>query len=1023
MEMKKNKITDILSEFKILVKKSGNKVAIETAEKQYTFKELDELSDIIMDRILDVTAGKRTRILLYLSHTHNIIVSVLAVLKTGNVYIPVSLKENEKKKKYISDCCNARIVITDQELTSIANTIQVSDINRNLWENKERKYAKYKDLDEIYILFTSGSTGEPKGCAITYGNLLYIINNMQEICPTDENSAYCFSTPYTFDVSTTEIYGWIGGGKVVVCDTTQYTQYRDLCILVAKHKITHLAISPSGFANMLKLHNEEALSLFANQIEYLMVAGEEFKKSIYDKWNSEKWSFRLFNLYGPTEATVYALCYELKHDMNYEKGIPLGEPLTGCSYVIDNVDKDGIGELVLIGDGICLGYINNKTEMNKRFNSLPDCKSYRTGDMVSFENGQLLYHGRNDDQIQINGIRVELGEIEATMMEVEEIDDVCVASNGKLLISYVCLKRGVQTDIANIKKSLETIMPRYKIPNYIRIVDEIPLNENRKSDRKKILAEYAESCKKNKNKRKANQETNEIIVLKHMRAILKDKVGMTDFSVDDNFFEWGGDSLDAFTLASFLEEEFHISLDINAVYLYNTAKMLSEYISKPMVKEEKALSNEAYNLSNLAELNHKVNEFLFTSITKKLRYYRTMYLQKSYYFKRIGGVISFDYNIGNSYTEEDIIKAVIGLLKGNSILRSKLIVTDNDVFFAEYDVEEDTNIPSVIINSTSGENYVEFLENNYSAEVLNARYHEGFLSLFIIASINNCFHIVGLLDHCIADAGCEAIIKRKLGDYLNGKESKKTMEYHEYINTVIIKNTMDKIETHPYMEILRNYVIPNKEEILEKMTNKTCKIEISNMKVTNTLEYTLFISYLTSQMLARKLKRNIAHGITLNNRDYKNYNLSETVGDVHTNMILTYDQGMSFEEYKDKAHAIMGIFGEDYFQPYQAIESDYPILTPKQQEYMDMILGTQLLKVNFLGQYSLNEIKIKEGYMYQMQQDLHNMLNAIYVTAYANKDKLFIYISKDILEGEDYITFEYDQLVTYDTQCPAKLSG
>ena len=1005
------KINNVIDEFKLLVKNKGNDTAIETADRKISFQELNELSDIMMDQILMRTVGERTRVVLYLSHSYQIIVSILAVLKSGNVYVPVSLKANEGRKKYIAECCDAKLAITDQEYPYIPNVIQVADLKKIAWTEQGRSYAKYEEDDETYMLFTSGSTGEPKGCAITYGNLLYILNNMQEICPTDETSAYCFSTPYTFDVSTTEIYGWIGGGKVVVCDTTQYTSYRDFCMLVEKHKMTHLAISPSGLANMFKMYNESDIAILANQLQYVMVAGEEFKKTIYDKWNAEKWNFRLFNLYGPTEATVYALYYELQHDMNYEKGIPLGGPLAGCEYIIENVDQDGIGELVLLGDGICSGYINNETEMKKRFGTILNAKNYRTGDMVSFENGTLLYHGRNDDQIQINGIRVELGEIEATMMELDEIVDVCVASNGKILISYVCLQDASKMDVVQLKEKLGTIMPRYMIPNYINIVDAIPLNENRKSDRKRILAEYMECQKQEKKKRTNNSEANEMIILKHMKAILLDKVGMGDIDVEDDFFEYGGDSLAAFTLVSYLEEEFHVVLDVNVVYLNKNARNLGKYISQMKSENVETCEDEEDNLLHMSRLNEAVNQYMFDTSDTMIRSYKTMYLQNSYYHNKVGGILAFDYNVGSFYSVNQIKSALVTLMKENSVLRTKLKKTEDGLYFQEFETVEKEEIPYVELGCASIEKYIRYLKDIYVTQIYNARYHEGYLALFIVAKINKNYFVLTFADHCIADAGCESIIKRKIGDLLNGIESTKTRTYHEYVELLRERNTMNKLQENSYMQDLQKYVVPNRDEVLAGMTDQTCKIEISNVNLKTALDYTLFVSYVTSNMIAQKIKRDIATGIVLNNRDYVKYTLSESLGDLHTNMIIFYNRGMNFADYKKNAQEIIQLFGEDYFQPYQAIEDNYPIFTPLQQEYMDTIIGTRILKVNFLGQYTMNEIQEKEKYMNEMQHNLHEMLNAVYATAYACHDKIFIYLSKDIFEGQKHIACEFEELV------------
>lgn len=1005
-------MNNIVERFLEIVSKRGESVAIETVDRKITFGELNQLSDKMMEHIMSATGTKRTRVILYLSHTYNIIVAILAILKSGNVYIPVSLEATEERKKYIAECCQADLAITDQEYPYVQKVIHVVDVENDELEEKKRDYVTYKGSDEVYILFTSGSTGEPKGCAITYNNLLYILNNIQKFCPTDVNSAYCFSTPYTFDVSTTEIYGWIGGGKVVVYDTTQYTSYRDFCKIVDKHRITHLAISPSGLANMLKTYKECDLEILANRLQFVMVAGEEFKKTIYDKWNKENWKFRLFNLYGPTEATVYALHYELQHNSNYEDGIPLGEPFEECDYVIDNPDSEGIGELVLLGEGICAGYINNEAEMKKRFNLVSSKRSYNTGDMVSVKNGILYYRGRNDDQIQINGIRVELGEIEAAMMKLNEIDDVCVASYSKMLISYVCLKKEIELDTVELRKRLSMLMPRYMIPNYIKIVSQIPLNENRKSDRKKIIREYI-AIKDAEVKEKVSYiEKDASMILCYMKEILEEKMDNIDLREEDDFFEKGADSLDAFTLAAYLEEKFGLKLDVDMIYLNRSARGIGQYIAsvKGQNQKEEKLADEE-NLLKMAELNWDVHNYLYDTTSKMIRSYRALYLQQVYYFNKIKGSIVLDYNVGMGYSKEKVHEALLQLMQQNIILRSKLKKEDGCLYFEEYEVNEETRIPIVKLSSNNSKPYLKFLLDNYTAQIYEARFHEGYLALFIIAEIDGICHVIGFLDHCIGDAGCVAIIKRKIGKLLSGERAIQSISYYEYVKQLNKKNTLKRVEKHPYIKKLCQYVVPNREEFLDGLENDICKIELEHVPQMDSYDYTVLVSYLAAKIISNCLGRNIATSVTLNNRDYLQYQLKESIGDVHTSMSFMYNRGMKFDEYARQAQKVWNMFGKGFFQPFQAIENNYPSCTREQRGYMDMVVRTRVLKVDFLGQISEEKLKIKEGSMQLLYKDLHRMINSIYATAYAQKDTLVIYFSKDVLQGREKNSYDYAEIV------------
>ena len=471
---------DIYGIFENNVKIYPKQIMIQDENIQLTYEEVYRLVNCYAEKINNVTKGEQTRILLYLNHSYKIIIAILSVLKTGNSYIPIAISKDNNRLKEISKIAQTNIVITDTQFCDEAyKMVKMNDnLEINVQLESVQNHYIYKNEDEIYVLFTSGSTGIPKGVSVTYGNLLYLMKNMISLNKSYKNIKYCFSTAYTFDVSVTEIFSFVYGESTYVYDIAKYENYRNFPETIYQNKITHIAFSPSGFKNMILAFNEKQLRKMNQSIKCLMLAGETFKKDIFVEWKNNNWNFDLWNMYGPTEATVYATAFKLSKDADYPSSIPIGRVLEDVTYFIDKKDDRGIGELVLGGKGISGGYINNDDENNKKFININNKRYYRTGDLFSEDkHGVLYFHGRNDDQVQLNGIRVELGEIESRILGISEVVEAVVLYNQKKLIAFIQVRNNI-----DLQPKLVEILPRYMIPNIIQYVSDFPLNTNNKPE-------------------------------------------------------------------------------------------------------------------------------------------------------------------------------------------------------------------------------------------------------------------------------------------------------------------------------------------------------------------------------------------------------------------------------------------------------------------------------------------------------------------------------------------------------------
>lgn len=1002
------KITNIIAVFKEQVKIQPDNILLIDKTLKLTYKEVDIMSDNLATEILRFTRDKKARVLLNLNHNYKIIVSIIAILKTGNSYIPTANDISDDRLEYIKKSTDTDLIISEKCKNIIRqNIIFDSKYSSSKLQNK-MVIKNYDVNDEVYVLFTSGSTGSPKGVSISYGNLIYILNNMESICPTDNDSTYCFTTPYTFDVSTTEIYGWINGGRIAVANIASYQDFKNFPNYAKEMKITHFAISPSGFVNMLRVYNSVEKDKLVYNLKYLMIAGEAFKKKIFDEWDKKDWKFRLFNFYGPTEATVYALYYELEHGKVYKNNIPIGNTLEGCGYYIDNLIENGIGELVLYGEGIAKKYINNDSETVKKFGFYKGQKSYRTGDLVSKEGNIVIYHGRNDDQIQINGIRVELGEIEYYIRQDERISDVCVATYNDIILAHITLVNAYKEDFTIIKKDLSRRMPKYMVPNYIKAVNELALNENKKADRKVVVNEYLKG-KKNT----ALSNGGDRSVIKYICKIMTNNLEGTLVNCNDDYFELGADSLDVFALVAAIDEKFGIELSIDSIYLYRTPEKLAKYISEKeeekLVKKSLSEKDHKIDWNDIVILTKEVQNYLYGEHKCLKNRYRTLYLQQMYYYNKFDSFIAFDFDIGLQFTLKEIKEGLIKLVETNPILHSTIVPFNDYLLFEEYELNEYDFIPEIFIDELYVNDLKQFIKSNYATEMFYSRYNAGFTSLFVIVRTVSKYFVIFILDHCVGDASCENLIKNQLINILNNVENCKSKSYKTYCEHVIENISLEKVVNHWYYKNLKKCQINNKNIFIDSLSSESCKIAIRNVPFSNNLKVTLLVSYVISDAVKKITNCDIAVRSLLNMRELEKSQYKDTIGDVHVGISFINKLSMNLREFNQEAEKIVKLLTEEPFHPDQAVNDMFPKYNKDQKEIKNVLINSKVITVNYLGLKSDEELDKIEQTINGIQERLYGIEKQIYVTAYNSKGNIIIFLNKNVY-GSRFINMDFKKL-------------
>lgn len=985
-------INNIFAEFEKIVNSRPYDTMIITKDNRYSYQQIYNESIWYAQQLRKLLAGKKGRVLLEFKHSYKIIVAILAVLHEGCSYVPLRESDMRNLDK-ISEITNSNVIMSDRVIDKCSlNQIMISNIHidkSNLSKETIEPASSYDRNEEVYVLFTSGSTGTPKGCSISMSNLNYIINNMK-MFNSPGKMVYGFTTPYTFDVSTTEIYSFLYGAILGIIDITEYTEFRQFPELICRLGITHLSMSPSGFSNILKSFSQERIAKMSNCLKYAFIAGEVFSKNIWNIWEENNWPFRLYNMYGPTEATVYATMYELEHGKKYDTSIPIGVCLDGAHYIIDG-ENTRSGELVICGDGISNGYINNDEEGKRRFYHKDGKRYYRTGDYVSVQDdGLIYYHGRKDDQVQINGIRVELGEISARIRQLEYMEESMVLQINNQLVAFVQYKENDEHTTEFVRNDFTKVMPRYMLPNTIITVKKFELTSHGKIDRKKLVHLYEkETSKSDVSMDKASNDAATIL------NIMNDCLGeIRMHSIADDFYEAGADSLVTFAVAGQIADVLGYSIYPDDIYSLRSPINITHHFSKSaIICDTNTHDNDGGILKKITKLNRDISDYLYTGDFSGHEF-AAIHYQYYYFPGRFNVMISFEYRLKNTNVEEAAV-AICRVVRKNRILGSSIKERNGYLYFKEHTPPRESDIPVFPCNL---ENVSDYIREYCEKEVYNARYMSGRLALFVIIRRSSDINIIGVLDHCIADGACVSIIKKKLSDELNHIDSSSCLQYEDYC-CILRENNSDigKALDCKYIQELKECKVKARMEQISSIPDKEMVFTVNNPYVANNMYTVFYIMYKVGKSFETILTHDeYALRTIINLREYKKYSFKDTIGDMHTNIAFRYSKGISYEDFVKRCEDTIDYFSENLFSP-SFMKHKKMLPKSENQEKLESILtDCKLFSIDYLGEISENDIETKSRDIRELQIEMYRDEKLIYITAVTCADKIIIYTNKEI---------------------------
>ncbi|WP_242223488.1 non-ribosomal peptide synthetase [Bacillus cereus group sp. BfR-BA-01380] len=574
--------------------KSPNQVAISMGNQQITYRELKQRSDQIANYLCENNVKKGQRVTIMMEREIDTIVSIISVLKSGGVYVPITPEFPESRIQYILNDSESQIVITRKKYREFILKCDIKMLcidELEYFTSYEPFERQHTSADIAYIIYTSGSTGLPKGVAVPHKGVVNLSYSLKNNFSLTNKEIFLQFASIIFDASIIEIFPiLLSGGEVYIISEIQKRSVEDF-IKVIQTKHVNYCILPTVFFKLLVTMPKDMLCNL-HSLKCIFVGGETLPAESVRNWQ-EKMGLKIpiINAYGPTEATVCTTMHEIKEEILDEQSIiPIGRPIHNSEVFI--VSPSGtlcppnvIGELYIGGEGVAKGYINQEEKTKAAFITSDLLKNsnkvfYCSGDLARLlPNGNVEFLGRKDNQVKLRGYRIELGEIEEVLLQHPKVEDTVsfVYKNDKMVSFYVSKDNKVIKD-DELKEFLNTKLPDFMIPNYLFQCETFPLSPSGKIDRKKLEMQITSLLEKKADQYMPPTSNTEKKLAGVWAYVLKLEKQM--ISKDEDFFGLGGHSLIAVQVLNQIQRVFHVKLEIKDIFKYRTISRLSAYIEK-----------------------------------------------------------------------------------------------------------------------------------------------------------------------------------------------------------------------------------------------------------------------------------------------------------------------------------------------------------------------------------------------------------------------------------------------------------
>ncbi|MEQ9407226.1 MAG: amino acid adenylation domain-containing protein [Fuerstiella sp.] len=601
--------------FEAQVARTPDAVAVEFRDVCVTYAELNARADQLSYHLS--AAGVRASDFVGLSVDRSVemVVALLGILKAGGAYVPLDADlPPARLRQLIAEAGLRWIVTTEQTAASLRavpadvsgpsapQLILLEDVPADVPSDTDPALMTAGPSNErdgltamspAYVNYTSGSTGEPRGVVVPHRGVVRLVKSVDYVSLTPDETLLHLST-ISFDASTFEIWGaLLNGGRLVVMPPGQ-PSLAEIGEAIRRHHVTTLWLTAGLFHLMVDEHLDDLRPL-----RQLLAGGDVLSPEHVSRARRALPNCRLINGYGPTENTTFTCCYTIDDEPDPGRSIPIGRPISQTTvYLLDSqqqpVPAGAVGELYTGGDGLALGYLNHPDLTAEKFiphpfSDDPDSRLYRTGDLGRLlPDGNIQFLGRTDHQVKLRGYRVELGEIEATLRQLPEVQDAVVlanitASGDRQLVAFFVpdmpSHNSVDDDGSSekacvsgsiLRSRLAEKLPCYMVPTQYHAVQDLPLTANGKVDRRALAERSLDQVEAGEGPKTALEQ--------QLAEIWQQLLPVDKISRDANFFELGGHSLLAAKLVTRIEKDIGCHLSIANVLQCPTIATQARFI-------------------------------------------------------------------------------------------------------------------------------------------------------------------------------------------------------------------------------------------------------------------------------------------------------------------------------------------------------------------------------------------------------------------------------------------------------------
>lgn len=577
------------------------KVALITHSIQLSYAELNNLANRLAHQLINLGVQPEVRVGISVARDSVALpVGLLAILKAGGCYVPLDPEYPPDRLDFMIKDSGIRLLLVETQFLGrlpVTDGLSVIELDQGITATgNENNPAVIPHPDNLaYVIYTSGSTGRPKGVPVPHGALAMHLAAIERIYDARASDRELMFFSINFDAAVEQWLTPLMAGATLVLSSPEQLAGEGFAELIASQQITRLHLPPAYLRMLLPQLQETD-----HPVRVCIVGGEAWHTSDVVATRARFQQARLVNAYGPTETVITPTAWfsdagqDLLRQLDGEF-TPIGQPVgRRCTYVFDAelnlVPLGAIGELYIGGEGLARGYLDRPGLTAERFVADPfDAEGgrlYRTGDLVRWRgDGQLEYWGRADQQIKLRGFRVELGEIEAQLLALDNVREAAVIAqdgpHGLRLVAYVNIQNVDQSTASMLKTALSEVLPDYMVPGLIVFLDTLPLTPNGKIDRQALPAADLMDA--------ADYDPPENDLEAKIADIWATVLQVSQVGLHNNFFDLGGHSLLLIKIKQRLETELRLSVAIVDLFKYTTVASLAKYLNQGEVNQVSSL--------------------------------------------------------------------------------------------------------------------------------------------------------------------------------------------------------------------------------------------------------------------------------------------------------------------------------------------------------------------------------------------------------------------------------------------------